>query len=356
MGPQNLHREGSPPAGTDQSQIRNCFSRSIWRESVIRKNYGLECQFLPSRPFLAEMRFWCLGTMKLARMRLDGHLVSADRCVAHSFPYEYVYLQLISGGAVEFDYVEGSIVLGPGSMVLFNPASDFRETFSQKTDLIMLTLPKRALRERGYIADTDQPAIQDTRDGDVRILSHMIMSLAHSSESASPDLRKRIGAQLFDLMDVLVPAGGEARLGRSQEAARIRVKCFARRHLGDPDLSGTNISARIGLSSRHINRLFEAEGTSLMRFLNKVRVERAREMLADSSYASTKIEEIAQRCGFRGAAQFCRSYKRHYGLSPRDHRVLMTRRHSRTNHRNCPASLEHQLDTGCPPQSCNRSD
>ncbi len=304
------------------SSTHSRFSQAVWRESVINKKYGLECQFQRIRPFEAGMRFWDLGPVKLARMLLNGQSVSADRRIAHSFKHDDIFLKLIVDGSVSFEFGLESIVLGKSSMILVDPTRDFKESFLAPTNLLLLTMPKQNLRSRGFVADVDKPTIQDNEDPNCLMLKNMIMAIAQSSDSASTTLKNRIGEQLLDLMDVLVTTSRQNRVNKSAEATRIRIKYMIKRHLGNPEFGASEIAAAINLSPRHINRMFQAEGTSLIRFLWSARLDRAHQLLTDPLGTKNNIEEIAWLCGFAGPAQFSRAFKRRYGFAPNHIRTV----------------------------------
>jgi AraC-like DNA-binding protein len=68
------------------------------------------------------------------------------------------------------------------------------------------------------------------------------------------------------------------------------------------------------LSPKYFGRKFHASfGLTPMDYLRRVRLNRARELLATSD---ASVAQIAERCGFSGAAHFSRSFKRHFGLAP----------------------------------------
>ena len=74
------------------------------------------------------------------------------------------------------------------------------------------------------------------------------------------------------------------------------------------------IAAAVGLSESHLRTLFRrARGEPPVRYLNRVRVERAKEMLASGQFP---LEEIAVACGFQNEYYFSRVFKEFTGISP----------------------------------------
>jgi transcriptional regulator GlxA family with amidase domain len=78
------------------------------------------------------------------------------------------------------------------------------------------------------------------------------------------------------------------------------------------------LARRAALSERHLRRLFsEQTGTTPARFTERVRVEAARELLADSA---TPIDSVARRCGFGSPETMRRAFLRVLGVGPTEYR------------------------------------
>lgn len=74
-----------------------------------------------------------------------------------------------------------------------------------------------------------------------------------------------------------------------------------------------------GLSSAHINRCFQSEvGTSVWQYVKARRLERARDLLSDTSLS---VAQVATACGFSSASHFTTSFRQRYGLAPSDWRA-----------------------------------
>ena len=81
----------------------------------------------------------------------------------------------------------------------------------------------------------------------------------------------------------------------------------------------TQLARMVGLSNRHISRLFhEHVGMSFMDYNNRLRVGLARELL---SQTRLDMERIAERTGFSSSRQLRRAWRRLYETAPREARV-----------------------------------
>jgi AraC-like DNA-binding protein len=113
---------------------------------------------------------------------------------------------------------------------------------------------------------------------------------------------------------------------RSQALTLTRVKVYINDNLGNPAFSAQQVSLATGLSVRYINKLFEQEGVSLMRYVLRRRLERCGRDLLNPVNAATRVSDIAFRWGFNDLSHFSRVFREFYGLAPREWRESQLRR------------------------------
>ena len=92
-----------------------------------------------------------------------------------------------------------------------------------------------------------------------------------------------------------------------------RARAFIHEHLSEP-LSLTKVAKAACISPNYLSEKFRAcIGETLVRYIARRRVERARELLRRPDY---RMKEIAYAVGFQSISQFNRSFKRLCGCSP----------------------------------------
>lgn len=80
------------------------------------------------------------------------------------------------------------------------------------------------------------------------------------------------------------------------------------------DLPLSEIRMSVQLSSSHLRQLFKGDtGMSLARYLKKLRLERATELL-ETTFLS--IKEVAAKVGLRSVNHFVTDFKTAYGVTP----------------------------------------
>ena len=82
-----------------------------------------------------------------------------------------------------------------------------------------------------------------------------------------------------------------------------------------------DIAAAVGVSENYLSQIFCKEMTlSPWDYLNRFRIQRAKELLVQSDET---ITQIATRVGFNDSGYFSRVFRKHTGQSPMDFRKLL---------------------------------
>jgi AraC family L-rhamnose operon transcriptional activator RhaR len=94
---------------------------------------------------------------------------------------------------------------------------------------------------------------------------------------------------------------------------------FIHDHAEEP-LTVASVAEAVGLSANYLGELFKAEfGLSVHDYVNRLRIERARDLLAGSDRSVT---DIALAVGFDGPSYFGKVFRRATGHTPRAYRRL----------------------------------
>lgn len=82
------------------------------------------------------------------------------------------------------------------------------------------------------------------------------------------------------------------------------------------DLSLTNLSRQVHISSCYLSRLYQSQkGSNLSQRIIEMKISKAKELI---SAGSLKIHEIAQVLGFDNIPYFTKFFKKHVGVTPQD--------------------------------------
>jgi AraC family transcriptional regulator, positive regulator of tynA and feaB len=95
---------------------------------------------------------------------------------------------------------------------------------------------------------------------------------------------------------------------------------YIQHHLTEATLCPTEIAAAVGISVRHLHRLFARRGSSVTDWIRAQRLEHCWKDLGDPRSRKKSITEIAFFWGFNDSAHFSHSFKKQFGICPRGYR------------------------------------
>lgn len=98
----------------------------------------------------------------------------------------------------------------------------------------------------------------------------------------------------------------------------IAVKADIEVRLAQKNLSLASFARSQGVTVRHLQKLFEADGQTFSKYLLERRLERARQLLLDLAASRRSISGIAFDLGFGDLSYFNRTFKRRFGATPRE--------------------------------------
>jgi AraC-like DNA-binding protein len=154
------------------------------------------------------------------------------------------------------------------------------------------------------------------------LLGYANALLTDAPLASPPELRHLIVSQITDLVALTLRATRDAAHiaeGRGVPAARLHAaKAYVMENSGRQNLSVADVAKHLGVSNRHVQRLFESAGTTFSIFLLDYRLACAYRMLCRPQYGHWDIGKIAGYVGFSELSYFGRCFRKIYGSTPRD--------------------------------------
>jgi AraC-like DNA-binding protein len=211
-------------------------------------------------------------------------------------------------------------LLKPGNLTLHRVSKSndlhFHDAYRQICAVVPESVLETEFRDWSQYAGAAIP----TATGTAAVLADHMRSLANHSEVLLQPGASELTSFTIGLVRATLQTlkSGEAGMSLGLRAYHLgRVKRFALAHLHVPALDVDLIAGGVGLSPRYIHRLFEDEPLPLMRWVMKERLERAYAQL-QKTRPRPSISSIAYAWGFNDHAHFTRSFRKQFGLSPRE--------------------------------------
>jgi AraC family transcriptional regulator len=165
-------------------------------------------------------------------------------------------------------------------------------------------------------SDVDLKAAVDVKDLKLRSnLIRMSQEVLNPGFASSALLEALLGAALVDLARYLKRRGPGEKLGNGGLAAwqlrrlKERINTF---EIGTPSIA--ELARLCGISARHLTRSFkQAQGATLHRYIEEIRLTRARSLLVDTDLP---LKAISWRLGFAHPSSFSSAFQRAIGQTP----------------------------------------
>ncbi|MGR8997881.1 MAG: AraC-like ligand-binding domain-containing protein [Gammaproteobacteria bacterium] len=254
------------------------------------------------------------SAISIERLPTEPHLNSQDA---------YFAVILVSG---KYSLMQNGreVFLQPGDMTLYDATQPHRIHCPNDFTKLIISIPRTLFR--GSVAGIDHcTALRiPSTAGAGLIASNFVRSLAGQTGHLNAHEFSALSDHALDLLALAVASVRpvDYSLSRSRTVAINRIKAFIEQNLTESTIDSTLIANAVGLSSRYINALFEGEGTSLMRYVWKRRLEHCRKDLLDPVHAGQRISDIAFHWGFNDLSHFSRSFKKQFGCTPKEFRYL----------------------------------
>ena len=129
--------------------------------------------------------------------------------------------------------------------------------------------------------------------------------------------------EIFDYLKDLVRLIRELNAGvivDNVERSLRLVTSYMQTHYQDPDISFESLAREVNFSASYISALLRKKlGTSFVKMLTDLRMEKAKELLTNPAL---KIVDIAEQLGYNDSYYFSHCFKKYTGVPPKEFRQL----------------------------------
>jgi AraC-like DNA-binding protein len=310
------------------AQIDSPSRLSYWDRYSAEKLVGLRTSSSLPADFYARLAGCALEELKVFEIEGSVHCVERNQSFVEEFPKSSIFsCQLVSGSAY---FVQGGKVtqLTAGETIIYDARKPFTYGFPTPMRQFLVDLPSD-LAEKSWGVDIDclPYKITPKKRIDEALHSELFRSLSDLLRTPPTDsLSSFVEKTNFLLKSIINSQTKPEHDIHPSIFYLIEAKRFIIDNLFDPDLDCSQVAQRVGVSTRHLNRLFCADGCSAAEYIWEKRAEKARRNLVDPSMAHLSISEIAFRCGYSSSAHFSRAIAERYGAPPTAIRRELLRR------------------------------
>ncbi|MFG2356323.1 helix-turn-helix domain-containing protein [Streptomyces sp. NPDC048521] len=296
-----------------------------WRDAIGRALVPMAVVPRGGRPLGGRITGGRLGHLRVCSVEADAQRIS--RTAAHidspSEAFVAVHIQVAGTATLLQDGRHAAV--GAGELVVYDTARPYTLDFPEPFASRVVHLPRRSLGVPDeHIRGITATPVSAT-EGLGAILTPFLATLVGSAHSYPPAVAGRLAVSVVDLFGTLVAE--RSRFGCADSAREhlvLRIRDHIDRHLEDQELAPESVAAAHHISVRYLHRLFEEEGITVARLIQRRRLQECARELARGGSTAPAVAAVGQRWGFVNPAHFSRVFRGAYGHSPREWRRLRT--------------------------------
>lgn len=164
-----------------------------------------------------------------------------------------------------------------------------------------------------------RPAVVDLQHGLGSVVRAMISTVSTQHRTLDCYDFSRSCTTISDLLSACATDRGGT--PTTLDAVEQAVREFVAHHACDPDLTPRIVARSLGWSVRQVQLALHRAGTTTSDLIRSTRVIRAADLLRQSP-PNTTISSIAFASGFRSMTTFEGVFKKQFGLTPREARIV----------------------------------
>ncbi len=291
---------------------------AYWADAVCGAFLRLDCSPRRDPRFFGEICADNAGDVRVCTIASAAQAITRSRRQIARDPTDLFAVTVQLSGRCILSQDGRVAILKSGDVVLNDGNRPFQLSYDGDFRQTVLMVPRKALLCRLGRPDSYTATRINGAAGIGGVLSPMLRTLPSHMAEIREAARERIAENVLDLIATALLANSDG-APFSPQMTLVRAKLWIETHLSEA-LTAECIAARCRVSLRHINRLFEREGTSLMHHVWQRRLVRCERDLKDPAMRRRSISDIAFAWGFNDLSHFSRAYLARYGCAPSEAR------------------------------------
>ena len=286
-----------------------------WEAHHAASLVGLRARLKSAGDLRAEAATLRLPRVRVAKVVGSPHAVRRQAADIAAYPVAGAIAYFPLEGANAFAHRTGQSVVGPGRALICDGDAEFTRDLPEGVNELVIHVPRSVLRELTGSTSVAVPTLLDLQhQPTLYAASQELAKLAGGALRRGLRHSERLETRVVELLGTLLD---RSTFGRTliEDALATVADCHQ-----DPELNASDLGRRTGISERHLSRLFAEAGLSVPGAILEARLNTARMKLTDVSASKASMEEVAAQSGFRSQAQFSRTYRARFGVTPLRHR------------------------------------
>lgn len=279
---------------------------------------GLRCSSLSQDGLQATTTNIALRDLCLADISGNDHVIERSQALVRQYPKESVFACQIVRGSAYFIQHQQCTLVNAGETIVYDTRYPYLYGFLTEMRQFLIDIPVAAFGERVGL-DLARLPIKIGRHpgvGDMlgKTLNATLDVYFRDPVKANQDeFVERAGSLLEAMIDCEIHGASHS---RSSMSYLLTARQYIASRLGEAELTPQAVADAVGVSLRHLSRVFAVDDQTVSAYIWAQRLLRAHEDLLNPLLMRATVGEIAFRWGFSSQAHFSRAIRERYGESP----------------------------------------
>jgi AraC-like DNA-binding protein len=279
-------------------------------------------------PSQAESEIVARALHDLQLLKVTFTAAQLVRGASHGGDSGYFLMHVNFDGVVTVSSLGRQLTLNQGDAVLLDGAHPFAIHRQETGSSYVVRIPRGRMAQLVFLAEAVVMRRLPRAAGLSRLLTAYMDAVLLHADRAPPRAHQLTHRHVSDLLALLLEPGDPATAGEADSAGIVpdqnrglsdlrfqAARSFIVEHAHD-QIAIRQVADHLGITERHVQRLFENHRTTFTAFLNDVRLARAHAMLCDRGNDRLRIRLICFKIGFRDVSHFNRVFRARYGCTP----------------------------------------
>ncbi|QYN32183.1 helix-turn-helix domain-containing protein [Pseudonocardia sp. DSM 110487] len=286
---------------------------AFWEQHNADALVGLTCSTYAPEGLVAKELNLDLGGYRLADIAGNAHVIERAPTTVRQFPKDATFASLLLEGDAFFYQAGECVPLVAGDVVVYDTDQPYLFGFGSGMRQLLLDVPRALWVERCGRVDLGRPLrIAGSGPGSAALVARTLRTTLSRTVEDVATYSEGMSDQILDLLQMMTTGSGTV----VSTSRLMAAKMFVAEHLTDPSLCTEQVARAVGVTSRHLNRAFAAEGTTVSQYVHDRRLDGARADLTSPHMAEHRIADIASRWAFASQAHFTRAFRARFGCTP----------------------------------------
>jgi AraC-like DNA-binding protein len=296
---------------------------ALWREAVCDHFIQVECHRTGNSSFDGEITSTRIRDVSFSLARVRAHKCVRSPSLIRRSKAELVFIHQQLSGTWHYSQDGRKGTLSPGDFTCLDGTRPYSAIQEDDHKQLVLHMPRDLWIRRfgptepltGYAVRANTPMGALAANTLQQILAVIDVAKPHTADRL---LDVSLSLIMTAFGDLVLDQAARRDCGRT--ALLYRAKAYICENSHNAALNPGMVAAALDISERHLQSLFNDEGTTVGKHIWDARLASCRRYLSDPLLAQAPIRDIANRCGFTNFSHFSHRFKSAFSMTATEFR------------------------------------